>query len=228
MVKPLTSLSGGSDGSSWWDSNKGSVYSAAPAAIGLAANLASIIKTPYFPKPALTSPIGLNTNYDISAGVSDVDNSVRGSFRTNKYNSSNSNATLARNQVAMDSGNAAKGRLYGEKANVETQLKNQNLMNIQQTTMANNQLINRNTEMNTQVKAGKYMDAAKAVNSAADKLNLGTQGEGDFNSLYDMTGSVSAMGLKKDKVAAMLANPKDYGITNPKRLKELQNYYNEQ
>lgn len=99
-------------------------------------------KTPQPSVPILNANPTLNTKYDVSAPMADIDRmrELRRQFLTE--NSSNSNNVRASELQGHANDVYAKNQIYGQKINAETDLKNKQALITAQNTAQNNQTIN--------------------------------------------------------------------------------------
>jgi hypothetical protein len=126
--------------------------------------------TPKLPKPIINSARRINTNVNVSPQLASITNAIEAGTSNILSNTSDSNT--ARNNIASLRlrGLESKLGVLGDKENRETQLKNADLMNLQNVETGNNALRNdytmsefqRKNDINSQL-SGNLADMSKNI-----------------------------------------------------------------
>ena len=127
-------------------------------------------RTPQVPSPAFQDPITLDKRFNISPQLSELERGQRTLFREIDRVSGDSPSSIARKLAGYSQGLSARNQLYGEKANIETQLRNQE-------TLANTQIERENlakldlyNQLRTQREANILGKTSQNITNAADKF----------------------------------------------------------
>ena len=121
--------------------------------IGLGSNLlgsilsygltsSAISKTPMPVRPAVMQAAKLKTTYNVEPQLSEIREAEQMNRAAVRRNTASSNTSLAREQRLLNEARGARGTLYGQKENIETQLINQDRLNRQQVGAQNTALYN--------------------------------------------------------------------------------------
>jgi hypothetical protein len=119
----------------------------APTLIDNVGNIALTAFTPKLPKPILTKAESINTNYNVNPQLAEVKGQTRAMVDNIYANSSNSNVTRANVASARLRGLEMTNNILGQKENIETGLRNQNVMNKQAINGKNVDTLNSNNLM---------------------------------------------------------------------------------
>lgn len=124
---------------------------------------------PGVPTPLTQGVQQLNTTFDINPQLAAINASEKSYNKSVDDNTASSSTALARKNAARSADINARNELYGQKANAENQLKNQNTLNTQQVNAGN---INTANAYNQQVygeKLQKQSDMSSIVGNVANK-----------------------------------------------------------
>lgn len=133
-----------------------------------AVNAAFIANTPRVPRPHLTTAANLDTTYDISQQLNEMNNAANTTATAINENTANSSVSNANRQGLYSKLLDNSNKLYDQKQKVETQLENQDAMNKQAVQASNNSLLNTFAENQTRRVAGMQQDTSKNVVNAVD------------------------------------------------------------
>jgi len=135
-------------------------------------NASIINKRPAVPNPVLTKAANLNTTYNIRPQLEENNKQLNYLYKNLDTNLANPQ-TVAANKAAGYAVNIEQAnKLQGEKANIETNLKNQNLLNEQGVQANNNALVNQNNLDKMVAKDNKLTDSSENVANAVGKATM--------------------------------------------------------
>lgn len=154
--------------------------------IGLAGNIGGSVASAITTRKALNDmeapsepmyeiPTAMKTHFNIRPQISEINENTRRSMDDVTANTASSRVALQRKQRLRNAGQYAKNNLYGQKENIETQLINQDRLNIQRVgsrnTAAYNDWRNRTTQFRNAIREQK----ASSLNNMFSGINAGLQ-----------------------------------------------------
>jgi hypothetical protein len=119
----------------------------APTLIDNVGNAALTAFSPKLPKPILTKAERINTNYNVNPQLAEVKGQTRAMVDNIYANTSNSNVARANVASTRLRGLEVTNNILGQKENIETGLRNQNIMNRQSINSKNVDTLNSNSLM---------------------------------------------------------------------------------
>jgi len=129
-------------------------------------------KRPAVPEPVLNKAVNLNTTYNITPQLEENRKQLGYLYKNLDDNLANPQTVMANKAAGYAANIAQANKLQGEKANIETTLKNQNLLNAQGVQASNNQLINQNNIDKMVAKDNKLTDSSENVANAVSKATM--------------------------------------------------------
>ena len=105
------------------------------------ANLALTKKTPQIPIPTMLRAARLKTDFNINPQLSNINTELKGLYDNLDNNTNNSTITRSNKLAALANSIKASNELYGQKENIETDLKNKQSLNNQEVENVNIQKI---------------------------------------------------------------------------------------
>lgn len=186
------------------------------------ANLAN--KVPVIPKPKYIDNRGLNTKYDISANLNDINSDYSAFSKNIDRSTTDISQATSNKQAAYVNLLKTKGKLYQDKTNIENDLKNKDIMFRTNIESQNNNLTNQYNKDVVQRDWDKIqMTSANAANLADDFQNMSIekqQATNDKESLKMYAVALNKTGVIDRNLLDSLASMIESGeITSVKDLK---------
>ena len=178
-VPATTSVNNTSKLGNFLKSNSGELASSAIGAAGTLIsglmNKSSINKIKPPQAPQLVAPAQLKTTINVNPQLSDVRESELSQRNLIEGNTASSVANIARQQRLANSSLATRGKIRGEKENIETQLRNQDAMNRQGVAAQNAQTTNAYNAVVTQTNNEKVQALANNRTQMIEGLTAGVR-----------------------------------------------------
>lgn len=178
-VPATTSVNNTSKLGNFLKSNSGELASSAIGAAGTLIsglmNKSSINKIKPPQAPQLVAPAQLKTTINVNPQLSDVRESELSQRNLIEGNTASSVANIARQQRLANSSLATRGKIRGEKENIETQLRNQDAMNRQGVAAQNAQTTNAYNAAVTQTNNEKVQALANNRTQMIEGLTAGVR-----------------------------------------------------
>lgn len=147
-----------------------------------AANLNNINKIPNIPTPKYFSTRGLNTNYDITANLNDINSDFSAVTKNNRRGTTSIGMEQANNQGAYVNLLKSKNKLYQDKTNIENQLKNRDTQFRTSIEAQNNALTNKyNMDVVERDWDKIRMKSSNTANLADDFANMSVESQEAMN-----------------------------------------------
>lgn len=146
----------------------------------------------------------LKTNYNINPQLDSTREQVNAMIDESKHNTASSRTDLARRQRYRNLGIRNTNELYGQKENIETQLINQDILNVQRTSQQNTQLVN------DYLRRKAEMDNKLAELNAENKVSLAQNAAGVVGDYFDRRETRNREALNRAVIAASNPNAISY------------------